>query len=408
MSEPANGSFAPFARTRQFVLGARLRRHAGLIVAVLALLAGWCGWLFLGRVSIYVVSQQMRVESAKFPLPVEVPVEGVVRACDLGLGRYVEQGDVLVRLDTRTLELERNGLDAEIHADEVAVQSLGIQVEAERNARSAVAELARKTESAGAAKVEASRTLSSYKDLETGFAERLHHATLLSDLDLLRAKGDAESLRAQLLASFAQAALDSSNGRVTVKDRDARIAGLDKTHADAQALLAVHRARLESTSHEIERRDIRAVATGSLADIVPCTPGMTVQPGTHLATLLPRSELRVVSFFRPEEAVGRIKPGQGARLLLDNFPWTQYGTVNAAVDQMGNEARAGLVRVELVIVGKNPQIPLLHGLTGSVEVEVEKTSPWRLLLRMSGQSLSASPPAPSAPKQPDLPPRAGR
>ena len=84
----------------------------------------------------------------------------------------------------------------------------------------------------------------------------------------------------------------------------------------------------------------------------------------------------------PAAAVGRIRPGQAARLRLEGFPWTQYGLLRATVSAVGNEADAGLVRVELAIeADPDSPIPVQHGLPGSVEIAVEKVSPAILVLR---------------------------
>ena len=89
-------------------------------------------------------------------------------------------------------------------------------------------------------------------------------------------------------------------------------------------------------------------------------------------------------------AVGRLRPNQPARLRLEGFPWTQYGTIPALVAEIGNEARAGLVRVELTLPRElDTSIPVEHGLPGSAEVEVERVSPALLVLRAAGQFLGA-------------------
>jgi multidrug resistance efflux pump len=397
MTDRDPDSFAAFARTNQLILRTRLGRDAGMIVAILILIGTWLSWLLLGRISVYAASQQMKLESELLPLRVEVPVEGVVTDCSLVLSREVAEGDGLVRLDTRSLELQREELQAELKADQSAIDALTRQLEAEEKARAAVAELAKRTQSAGNARVAASRTSSLYKSKETAITEKLHGAELASELDMIRASGEAASLRAQMLATVAQASLDLSNGNVNISDRDARIAALKKTLSDALALVEVHRSRLETVTYGIDRRTVRAGATGTLVDITPCMPGLDVTPGQVLATLLPRSDIHVVSFFRPEDAVGRVRRGQSARLRIDNFPWTQYGTVDAMVDRVGSEPRDGMVRVELKIVQPNPAIPMIHGLTGLAEIEVERISPFKLLLRMSGQLLSPKRDAPPAP-----------
>jgi hemolysin D len=400
MNERGEDYFGPFSRTSQLIYNARLGRDAGMIIAVLILLTGWAAWLLLGRISIYTSSQQMKLESEKLPIPVETPVEGVVTECSLVLSRQVTEGDVLVKLDARSFELQRDELQQELRADDSAIEALNKQKEVALKGREAAAEQAKKTVNAAAAKASAAGTSAYYQRKQASIAEQLHKAELASELDMLKASGAAAEVRANAWAMSAAAAADVSNAKLTAADRDAGIAALDKTITDAMSLKAVHRARLESAIYEVDRRTIRALATGTLADITPCAPGRGVTPSQILATLLPKSDLHVVSFFHPEDAVGRVRQGQDAKLRIDNFPWTQYGTLEGTVDRVGSEPRDGLVRIELKITKPNPSIPIVHGLTGIAEIEVEKISPFRLLLRMAGQLLSpprSTPPAPATP-----------
>jgi hypothetical protein len=81
-------------------------------------------------------------------------------------------------------------------------------------------------------------------------------------------------------------------------------------------------------------------------------------------------------------------------MRLDGFPWAQYGMVAATVTRVGSEVHDGRVRVELW-VHRDPgsQIPLQHGLPGTLEVEVERVSPARLMLRALGKLLGEPLPA---------------
>ena len=95
--------------------------------------------------------------------------------------------------------------------------------------------------------------------------------------------------------------------------------------------------------------------------------------------------LKIVTDFLPPAALGRIQPGQPARLRLEGFPWTQYGAVSATVASVASEVRDGWVRVELAVhPDAAPPIPLQHGLPGTIEVEVDHISPATLVLRTAG------------------------
>jgi membrane fusion protein (multidrug efflux system) len=116
--------------------------------------------------------------------------------------------------------------------------------------------------------------------------------------------------------------------------------------------------------------------------------GSVVQAAEKLGSIVPPGEPRVVTQF-PVASVGRLRPGQSARLRLEGFPWTQYGMVGARVAEVGNEASAGLIRVEFLLgPDQTVPVPLEHGLPCSAEVEVEQVSPAVLVLRAAGQLLA--------------------
>ena len=77
-------------------------------------------------------------------------------------------------------------------------------------------------------------------------------------------------------------------------------------------------------------------------------------------------------------------PLNDARLshFTGGYPWAHYGTVGAEVERVSGELRNGLLRVELRATSRGVRgVRLSHGLAGSVEVQVERLSPARLLAR---------------------------
>lgn len=164
-------------------------------------------------------------------------------------------------------------------------------------------------------------------------------------------------------------------------DRQAARVGLDGELATATAML-------ERLGHDIEQRRIRAPIAGWLGEVAELRPGTVVRAGDTLGAILPPSTLQVVAHFPPPAALGRLQPQQPARLRLDGFPWTQYGSLAATVASVAHETRDGQIRVGLSLVPHyTSAIPLQHGLPGTVEVEVERVAPVTLVLRAVGQRL---------------------
>jgi membrane fusion protein (multidrug efflux system) len=132
--------------------------------------------------------------------------------------------------------------------------------------------------------------------------------------------------------------------------------------------------------------------SGQIGEVIEHPVGSVVQAAEKFGSIIPPGEPRAVSQF-PVAAVGRLHPGQPARLRLEGFPWTQYGTVTARVAEVGNEASGGLIRVELAL-DPDEAVPvrLEHGLPCSAEVEVERVAPVVLVLRAAGRLLGTGRP----------------
>jgi hypothetical protein len=108
--------------------------------------------------------------------------------------------------------------------------------------------------------------------------------------------------------------------------------------------------------------------------------------GNQPSAIRPWTNFKVVAHFLPSAAFGRIRPGQSARMRLNNYPWTQYGFITARVARVANEIKDGYVQAEFTIqANPNPLIPLQHGLSGAIEVEVGHTTPVSLILRAAGK-----------------------
>ena len=106
--------------------------------------------------------------------------------------------------------------------------------------------------------------------------------------------------------------------------------------------------------------------------------------------MVPEGTLRIIANFHPPDALGRIRPGQYARMRLEGFPWTQFGSVSGTVTSVASEVREGQIRVEATVNRDlASRIPMQHGLPGTVEVQVERVSPASMVLRLAGRLLAA-------------------
>ena len=163
-----------------------------------------------------------------------------------------------------------------------------------------------------------------------------------------------------------------TEGGVRRSDRRAKIARLQAEIARLESVRAEAASHIPILDEKIELYTVRAPISGRIGNIINLQPGAVVSAGTRLGTVIPAGGVRAVAFFDVATALGRVKPGQPARIRLFGFPWTKFGVLRARVERVGSEPRDGLIRVELALAAQQKaHIPVEHGLQGSAEVEVE-------------------------------------
>jgi membrane fusion protein (multidrug efflux system) len=316
-------------------------------------------------------------------------------ASRLSLGAEVQAGDVLLELDATALELSLGERRARQAAIPVEIVALEAEIRAQEEA------LAAGRRAAGAIGAEA-RARSREADVAAEFSERetrrsaaLREGGLLSEADARRSEAESAGRRAAAEAARISIGRVASELEVTVSERRAEIAGLRRTVASLEGERATLTAAIRKLDHDVELYRIRAPVSGRLGEIAALQAGGVVREGERIGVVVPTEALRAVAQFLPPRAIGRIRPGQAARLRLDGYPWTQYGTIAATVAGVGSEPRDGQIRVELTVhPDAASPIPLVHGLPGTVEVEVDRVSPATLALRAAGGlGAPAGPPA---------------
>jgi membrane fusion protein (multidrug efflux system) len=222
----------------------------------------------------------------------------------------------------------------------------------------------------------------------------------VSQAEAQRAASEAQKLGAARDALAADAQRQESDARTRRSQQQAQIEALERAVATLEGERATTAGSLGRLQQEIEQMVLRAPVDGVLGEIQALGAGSYLMPGQKVATVVPRGNLVIVAGFAPAAVLGRIHPGQRARMRLDGFPWTAFGTLDAEVTLVASEIRDQQLRVELrPLPTADSRLPLQHGLPGVVEISLEQSSPARLLLRAIGQlSPSAAVPPPAAEK----------
>ncbi|NTX01939.1 HlyD family secretion protein [Myxococcus sp. CA040A] len=365
-----------------------------VFVALMVLCAGGLiAWSLFAKVPLVKASSQARIEPHNAVHRIEPPSAGRVVLSMLKLDHQVKEGDLLIEFDARAERLELERSKATLAATEKELAIIRQQI---TNKREEAALTARVDE------VAVKEVLGRAQELVPRHRLAVERAELaiksptgaVSEMEKLERKTDVDAL------SFAQTAQGLALTRLQREQNvrrqalAAQLLGLEREELGAEGRIRELRGAIDRLEYQIERKLYRAPATGHLVDVAELGSGAFIADGQRVGTIVAsNAEVRVRARF-PKEVVGLIQPGQTARLKLDGYPNTIYGTVPARVTAVGTEpgqtatpeAIPGTVRVELKFAPPDdPRIQLRHGMTLVVEVEVARASPVALLMRALGE-----------------------
>lgn len=356
----------------------------------LIMLCAWLAWFLFVKVTVYEVSQAARVEVERAAHPMAALVAGKIIATSMKLGRQVEAGEALVTLDSRAESLRLEEEKARLQAIPPQLEALTQQIADEEKA-------IERGRAAASSAIEQAR----WRHKEALSAARFakENSLRLARLDASGRIAEIEALRARTEAEKSQAAADALASEINrlaadtltkEHERRATLDGLRRDSAWLEGQMDLASATIARLNQDIEKHVIRAPVSGEIGETAPLDVGAFVDKGAIVGRIVPSGKLKVIAEFAPARVLGRMHPGQAARMRLDGFPWAQYGTIAVKVDRVAREIREGRVRVEFTPNPQNDSRLLQHGLPGSVEVEIERSTPAVLALRAAGQLLSRS------------------
>lgn len=383
---------SPFSRTVRSLSSDRFRRSSVGLLAVAAILAGWLVWSVTARVTLYETTATARLEVDSAVHPIEAAVSGRVIKNHIALGREVKSGEPLVELEADAERLQLIEEQSRVTSLSAQLAALHGQTSAERQAQTETQQSAPAALDEARARYEEALASARAAEEEANRLTSLYHKGLIAELDMIRARAEADKRRA---------AAQSLQSAITRQDKDLRaldstkqavVEDLNRQAAALAGEIKTRTAIIERLKHEIHIRIIRAPASGRLGETASLQEGQFVRAGDKLGAIIPDGRLRMIAEFAPSSALGRIQTGQSARLRLDGFPWTEYGQLEATVSRVASEPREGVVRVELIVHPESaPLIPMQHGLPGQVEIAIERASPAELALRAAGMMLMSKP-----------------
>lgn len=268
-----------------------LRALAGLAAALLILWGGH--WLIWGR---HLVSTDDAFVGADFS-SLAARVGGTVQAVRVAENASVNQGDVLVEIDSGDYVLALDAATHRVETQKAALARIGQQAQAQlANIAAAKAALARE---------------------EAAFirASSLNESAFASAKVLEEARAARDSAAAGLAAAEAQLNVLKAQAM----EATAQLKELETARAKAE--------------RDLSFTQVKAPFAGIVGNRA-VEPGQYVQPGTRLMALVPQNSAYVEANFK-ETQIGKLKPGQKVEIEVDAFGSAVDGEVESIAPASG-------------------------------------------------------------------------
>jgi multidrug resistance efflux pump len=324
-----------------------------------ALVLAAAAWAYLTPIDVSVRSRGI-VRPEGDPIQIATEAGGRIRDIRVKEGMLVRQGDALLQLDERDLQLKRSGLEARIHFTELRLSDLERQLQdaeaiEEQSAFVDASERETAKRNANAA-VENARL-------------RFARADLLLHEGLIPRQVHDEARLALTQAEAEQARAVSNVPELKRAQAAVRLRDLAAGETPLRAELASLYHDLEQTRLAIDRLVITSPVNGQITSLVSLHAGEILAAGTAVAAVVPHSHSLVVESWAPTHERAHIHAGQAVRLQTDAFPPDQYNAIDGTVLSVSPDARftESLNGAFRVLIAPAPYSPELHlGITFQV------------------------------------------
>ena len=353
-------------------------RALGLLVILFALIA--IAWSVIGRIDVHATMQGKIIPSGQIKV-IEPLITGMVEKIHVRPGGRVERGDVLVELDPTELVAEREKLEDELRILELSRLRLATSLAAVGDETPAVevtlyasadlpadmvliqqnvlrqslsayqAERASIAAEISQRRRERDRVKASVDARHDLIALTTERADIFADLHKQGYGSKARALDAAQLLQDQTVALVEEQGRLAetaaaINALEKRMVERRETYLDkATGELADTEARLAGTRQEVKKARqresqsiLKAPVTGRVQQLTVHTVGDVVTTGQQVMVIVPEGMTLEIEAMLLNKDKGFVEEGQIARIKVETFPFTKYGTIPGKVLDVSNDA----------------------------------------------------------------------
>ena len=359
-----------------------------IILSVFSLLIAAVIWACLSKTDI-VVTSSGTIQPVGNISSLNSYASGTIKSINVEEGAYVTAGDILIELDTQSLDIDvdtlnnqksvleaqrefytmiRNGDD--MSAKDISAYSADIQpyllsiIDNDKAYHNNLSTLESAKENASLNRDIAKIKLDEYK----------------VNSNISQAEYDAQKLVVkQVENEYIQAETNVLNAQTSYSEQ------INSSLSDISGKLSQVNAELEKYRLSIEYQKIVAPVNGYINSIAVNNIGETVTSAQQVVTIVPAdTPVEMVCYVKNMD-IADIKVGMDAEIKLEAYPYNKYGTVKGKVKYISpssfqNEKLGSVYLVKLDVDDSNPNINVMSGLSGAVEVKIGRQSVMRYFL----------------------------
>lgn len=349
-----------------------------IIFGVFTLLIAAIVWACLSKIDV-VITSSGSIQPVGNLNVVESYANGSVKSINVTEGAYVEKGDVLIELDTESLEIDENQLNSQKKILESQREVYQKIRNGEDVSKIKISDYGAELQPYIQAIIDSD---ASYKNMLANLEKEKSNADLYQQiaqiqLEEYQANGTARQRQMQELA-VQQYALALEQTDLQISDTKTQYS------ANVNSQISQINSQLDEINNSLERyrlskkyQKITAPVSGYVNSISVNTIGETVTSAEQLVTIVPDNmPVEMVCYVKNMD-IADIEIGMETEIKLEAYPYNKYGTVKGTVKYISpssfNSKQMGSVYlVKLEIKDVPDGINIVSGLSGSVEIKTDK------------------------------------
>lgn len=304
---------------------------------------------------------------------------GFVTAIDVEEGEYVHAGDVMIELNTETLDIDEQQLQTQKKVLE-AQREIYQKIQSEDDISGLdISNYDVELQPYIQVILDAD---TSYKNTLSNLEKEKSNAELnqqIGELQLeeYQSNGTARQAESQELTNQ-QYALAVEQAELQINDTKTQYsAQINSKISEIDTQLIEIEANLEKYQLSKEYQNITAPVSGYVNSVSVNTLGETITSAQELVTIVPdNTPVEMVCYVQNMD-IADIAVGMEAEIKLEAYPYNKYGTVKGTVKYISpssfvSEQLGSVYLVKLEINNNNEDIDMISGLSGTVEIKTDK------------------------------------